>query len=161
MSAYYAGFSLDQKLKDIIGAQPITCSDKDALEDALELMRQNYIHRLYVYKNHNSQIVGLLAYPDIVGLMYRLCIKCKNNYMSRKISTNQEEMLKRFKVKDVMSTHVQSKKTSHTIYQVIEGLSQYRFGAMLIRDNSDTPVGVVSKTDLLFAYKHGISLMYM
>ena len=39
----------------------------------------------------------------------------------------------------------------------MEGLSVNRFGAVLIRDGNSTPVGVISKTDLILAYKRGIS----
>jgi CBS domain-containing protein len=37
----------------------------------------------------------------------------------------------------------------------MEGLSEYRMGAVLITDGRGAPVGVVSKTDLALAYKHG------
>jgi len=40
--------------------------------------------------------------------------------------------------------------------QVMEELSMYRFGAILIKDREQTPCGVISKTDLTLAYKHGI-----
>ncbi len=33
----------------------------------------------------------------------------------------------------------------------------YRFGAVLITANDQKPLGVVSKTDLVLAYKHGLS----
>ena len=37
----------------------------------------------------------------------------------------------------------------------MEGLSEYRMGAVLITNVDGTPVGVVSKTDLALAYRHG------
>lgn len=156
MSAYYASFSLKQKLKDILVSPPVTCSEEDSLEHGLDLMRSNNIHRVYVYNKNKTQIVGLLAYPDIVGLMYRLCVKCKKSSSSNLKLSKQGDIRKKIIVKEVMSTNVQSKLSHDTIYSVIEALSQFSFGALLIRDNSNIPVGVVSKTDLLFAYKHGI-----
>jgi hypothetical protein len=40
----------------------------------------------------------------------------------------------------------------------MEGLSTHHLGAMLINDRNGSPVGVVSKTDLMIAYKHGIAI---
>jgi len=156
MSAYYAQIPLDEELKTICVSTPIICSEEDDLEKALEIMRKNKIHRLYVYNNKNN-IVGLLAYPDIVGLLYRLCSKCKSNYMLRSKQKQYVNTISKFTVKEVMTTNVQSLKQSDSLYTVMEELSQYYFGAMLIRDNMDKPVGVVSKTDLILAYKHGVS----
>jgi signal-transduction protein with cAMP-binding, CBS, and nucleotidyltransferase domain len=39
----------------------------------------------------------------------------------------------------------------------MESLSTYRLGAVLINDKDGVPVGVVSKTDLMIAYKHGVA----
>ncbi|MBW1643927.1 MAG: CBS domain-containing protein [Deltaproteobacteria bacterium] len=38
----------------------------------------------------------------------------------------------------------------------MEELSMYRFGAILVKDRENTPCGVISKTDLTLAYKHGV-----
>ncbi len=38
----------------------------------------------------------------------------------------------------------------------MEGLSAFRFGALLIQALDGSPAGVVSRTDLIRAYKHGI-----
>lgn len=40
---------------------------------------------------------------------------------------------------------------------MIETLSANRLGAVLIHDENESPVGVLSKTDLIAAYHHGIS----
>ena len=42
--------------------------------------------------------------------------------------------------------------------QVIEGLIAHRFGAVLIENEAATAVGVVSKSDLIVAYKHGVTV---
>ncbi len=157
MNAYYADFPLDQELRSIAAASPITCTEQDPLEAALEVMRQNRIYRLYVYDQAHTRIVGLLAYPDIVGLLYRLCRSCKRNYLIQKGVREEAEVIRRFTVKEVMTPNVQSNRANDTLYTLMEALSQYRFGAVLIKDHSDNPVGVVSKTDLILAYKHGIS----
>jgi hypothetical protein len=38
----------------------------------------------------------------------------------------------------------------------MEGLGTYRFGAMLLKTAAGLPAGVLSKTDLILAYKRGL-----
>ncbi len=156
MSAYYAGIEIEHELATISHSTPITCTETDPLEVAMEKMRESRVYRLYVYDSGKSEIVGLLAYPDIVGLLYRLCSNCTRNYLLRPDLDQETDGLRRFRVKEVMTPHVQSYAVHDNLYSLMEGLSQYRFGAVLIRDQAGKPVGVVSKTDLIMAYKAGL-----
>ncbi len=157
MTAYYGGLPLEQEVSTIATASPITCTETEALEKAMAMMRENGIYRLYVRDAQKGQIVGLLAYPDIVGLLYRLCRNCSRNYLLRQGADQELERVRRFKVKEIMHSGVESYQVSDDLYTLMEGLSQYRFGAVLIRDEAGSPAGVVSKTDLILAYKHGVS----
>ncbi len=78
MGAFYAGFELDTPLEMIMVGPPLFCRDTDRLESALARMHANGVHRLYVH-DADENTVGTLAYPDIVGLLYRFCSKCKKN----------------------------------------------------------------------------------
>ncbi len=62
----------------------------------------------------------------------------------------------RFRVRDVMTPSVTSFSDQNSLAEIMEGLSVNRFGAVLIRDDNSVPVGVISKTDLILAYKRGI-----
>jgi predicted transcriptional regulator len=62
-----------------------------------------------------------------------------------------------FKVKDVMTPGVKAFVENESLAQIMEGLSTLRFGAVLVRGKNDLPTGVVSKTDLILAYKHGLT----
>ncbi len=64
----------------------------------------------------------------------------------------------RLKVKDVMTPEVISFAQNENLARVIEGLMAHRFGAVLIRDSQQNAVGVVSKSDLVVAYKHGMTV---
>jgi predicted transcriptional regulator len=44
-----------------------------------------------------------------------------------------------------------------SLSEIMDGLSVNRFGAVLIRNAYSDPIGVISKSDLILAYKHGIS----
>ena len=41
-----------------------------------------------------------------------------------------------------------------SLLQVMEGLAAHKFGALLITGEDGRPAGVISKTDLIVAYKH-------
>ena len=62
------------------------------------------------------------------------------------------------KVKDVMTASVFSHREDEYLAQVIEGLAAHRFGAVLIKNTRNEAVGVVSKSDLIMAYKHGVAV---
>jgi signal-transduction protein with cAMP-binding, CBS, and nucleotidyltransferase domain len=69
--------------------------------------------------------------------------------------TEDETNSSRLRVGDVMTTSVRACKTDETLAEVIEELTSHRCGAVLIRNPADHAAGVISKTDLVIAYKHG------
>lgn len=156
MGAYYAGLPLDLSLKEIMVGPPLYCHQDDPLEKALEFMKSNGIHRLYVSHDHKS-VNGVLAYPDIVGLLYRLCRKCKRNITFKQKGETPDIGEEHIRAKEVMSLTVKANGAHQSLFEIMETLSAYRFGAVLIQDGPGNPVGVVSKTDLIIAYRHGVS----
>lgn len=156
MGAYYAGLPIDSPLDYIMVTPPLYCKSEDSLETALEQMRTNKVYRLYVTDNESEDLVGTLAYPDIVGLLYQYCHQCEYSHLNRKRHADETDAVRRFKVRELMSTWVKDIPMHESLTTVMESLSAYRFGAMLITDESGLPGGVISKTDLALAYKHGV-----
>lgn len=156
MTAYYGGIPIDTEVRSVVVASPLSCPETESLDNAMEMMRRNEVYRIYAYAAGPYDITGLLAYPDIVGLLYRFCRNCENNYLLRGTRSG-ERPIRRFTVREVMTPGVQGFSKNDNLYTLMEGLSQYRFGAVLIRGEGEKPVGVVSKTDLILAYKHGVS----
>ncbi len=152
MGAYYAGLPIETPVSDIMISPPLFCRASDPLETALEQMRENGVYRLYIMEG--DQAAGALAYPDIVGLLYRFCRECRYSRGQRKKSNAQDVI--RYTVREVMTPSVKSFSEDAPLTDVMEGLSACRFGAVLIRDADHRPAGVVSKTDLALAYKHGV-----
>jgi len=157
MGAYYAGLPIDSCLEDIMSQPPLFCDPEDALEKALQLMRSKGIYRLYVISPDNRNVVGALAYPDIVGLLYQYCYDCEYSHFRQKKRSNPDAIKRTF-VKEIMSREVKAVLQKDPLHHVIEELSVYRFGAILVKNSEQRPVGVISKTDLVLAYKHGIDL---
>lgn len=155
MGAYYAGLPLYTPASAIMVGPPLFCHLEDSLDAALDQMRTHKIHRLYV-KEEGSQAVGVLAYPDIVGLLYRYCYQCDRNLL-RKTAAAEHLISDRFRLREVMTPGVYAHPETDSLLAVMEGLAAHRFGALLITGADGAPAGVISKTDLILAYKHGIS----
>ena len=156
MGAYYAGLPLDSPVESIMVGPPLFCRPGDRLEKAMEYMLGNRIHRLYVTEDEGEPVVGVLAYPDIVGLLYRYCAKCKRNIGFGAKASADDPQGERILAREVMTSGVKTHGADETLYEVMEGLAEYKFGAVLIVDDQGQPAGVLSKTDLIIAYRHGM-----
>jgi CBS domain-containing protein len=156
MGAYYAGLPTAAPLADIMSSPLLFCQPQETLEAALERMRTHRIYRLFVREDPRAEIVGTLAYPDIVGLLYRFCHTCEYSKYERLRRKAGDDPIVRYRVKEVMTPSVQSLGQNETLNRVMEDLSAYRFGALLITGRDLRPSGVISKTDLILAFRHGI-----
>ena len=156
MGAYYAALPAESPLEYIMSSPPLFCRPGDSLESALDTMRSRGIYRLYALEPNSKDVVGVLAYPDIVGLLYRYCRCCEQSIVVRKQRKQDHNAILHFKVKDVMTISVKAFVENESLGRIMEGLSMHRFGAVMIRGKNNLPTGVVSKTDLILAYKHGL-----
>jgi predicted transcriptional regulator len=156
MGAYYALLPTNTSLEQIMNSPPLFCSQEASLESALETMRARGVYRLYVSEGSAERILGVLAYPDIVGLLYQYCRGCEQSLMNRRMRKATDASALRLRVKDVMTPRVMSFSDNQTITEIMEGLSVNRFGAVLIMGEDSVPSGVISKTDLILAYRRGV-----
>jgi len=158
IGAFYAGLPGDTPLGDIMIGPPLTCYPDDAIESALDRMRDQGVHRLYVAGAEATTIIGTLSYTDVVALLYRYCRACPKSISRRSAAAEPGSDTVRLRVKDVMTPSVVSFLEHARLAQVVEGLMAHRFGAVLICRSRDAAAGVVSKTDLIRAYHHGVGL---
>lgn len=152
IGAYYAGLPVETALGDIMTGPPLFCYPDDALESALDIMQQNGIHRLYVRGSDENTTIGTLAYPDIVGQIYRFCRVCSKGVRKKGMTADGNQA----RVKDAMRKSVISFQQDDMLATIIEALSAKGPGAVLITEIGERPVGVISRTDLIIAYNHGI-----
>lgn len=157
VSAFYAGLPVDIMVSEIMMGPPLFCHQDDSLESALEKMRDRRVYRLYVIDRDGDDVLGVLAYPDIVAFLYVYCRGCEQSAVNKRKNFPDDESVLRFRVKDVMTPNVVSYLEPDSLAQIMEGMSQNRFSAVLITDSNGVPKGVVSKTDLMLAYNHGVS----
>jgi len=156
MGSYYAGLSIDSSLDCIMVSPPLFCRSGDSLENALEQMRTNGVYRLYVNDDKSGDLVGTLAYPDIVGVLYRYCHQCEYSHLNSLGRSPDDDPVRRFTVREVMTRGVRRVGMNENLTTVMEHLSVYRFGAILVSNEDGLPCGVISKTDLALNYKHGV-----
>lgn len=158
ISAFYAGLPIQTRLEHILVAPLRYCFPDDALEAALEVMQRNGIHQLYVFGSEFNKAIGILSYSDIVGLLYRYCRECRQSSVKGRLDLNATDARQRLIVADVMTPAVTYYRETDPIEKIIDGLTARRLGAVLIRNARGEPAGVISKTDLIIAYNHGIGL---
>jgi signal-transduction protein with cAMP-binding, CBS, and nucleotidyltransferase domain len=156
MGAYYAELPLETSVEAIMVGPPLFCRQEDSLDDALDIMRAQRIHRLYVNDEDPWRAVGVLAYPDIVGLLYRFCRRCDRSILKQKADQTEGDLAGHLTVREVMTPGVESISEDASLQDVMAGLAANRLVAVLIRGADGHPVGVVSKTDLIAAYLHGL-----
>jgi signal-transduction protein with cAMP-binding, CBS, and nucleotidyltransferase domain len=158
IGAFYAGLPVETPLGGIMAGPPLSCYADDALESALDRMRTHGVHRLYVTGAEATTMIGTLSYTDVVALLYRYCRACPKSTSRRSVAAESDEEARRLRVREVMSPSAVSFPQDATLQQVIEGLTAHRFGAVLIGDGQGAARGVISKTDLVRAYHHGVGL---
>lgn len=156
MGAYYAGVPVEAPLELVMNGPPLFCRSKTSLSQALETMRTKAVYRLFVREDEHGPVEGLLAYPDIVGLLYRICRNCPIS-LQRQRRRESSDGIARYRVSEVMTPEVKTLDEESPLLAVMETLSAYRFGALLLTGHSGVPRGVVSKTDLALAYRRGVS----
>jgi CBS domain-containing protein len=149
--AYYADLPLNAPVWEIMFTQPEICAEETPLAEALGRMRDARIHRLFVI-GPDGGVVGALSYNDAVGLLYRLCRACDRSLFGRPEAPDEGEPLR---VGEVMTPGVTTHPAQKTLTAIMEGLFQTGQGAVLIVGPGGEPVGVVSKSDLMLAYRHG------
>lgn len=157
MGALYAELPTEMPLGDVMGSQPIACFPDDPVEDALEIMEAAGVHRLYVTGADREVVVGTVAYADIVGLLYRYCRACERGTARKRVQRAGTDPSTRLVVRDVMTRKVRACRDTDRLFTVIDTLSTHHMGAVLVRDEAGAALGVISKTDLILAYHHGIS----
>lgn len=157
MGAYYAEMPIESPIEAIMTGPPYFCSPDDSLDSALEKMRARAVHRLFVSGEMPGKAIGVLAYPDIVGILYRYCYRCERSLIRRRGPLSDIPSEDRLKVHEVMTKSVHAQDKDVPLFQVMEGLSSHHLGAALISGKDDEALGIISKSDLLLAYRHGVS----
>jgi CBS domain-containing protein len=109
-----------------------------------------------VVEDEPNRVVGVLAYPDILGMLYRYCHRCERSTLRVQASGPPGKLADYFKVCELMNPAFEVHGEDDSLTQVMESISAHHFRTVLIKGDNDLPLGVVSTTDLILAYMHGI-----
>jgi signal-transduction protein with cAMP-binding, CBS, and nucleotidyltransferase domain len=156
LGAYYVGLPITSPLSSIMVAPPITCRLNDSLDSALDVMRNRSVHRLYVLGDESNKVVGVLTYPDILGMLYKCCHRCERSTLRLAESGTTGKLADYFRVCELMNPVFRVHREDESLMKVMDSISAYHSGTVLIKSRDDLPQGVVSITDLIIAYMHGI-----
>lgn len=150
---YYAGLALDTRLGEIAENDPVCCHPSDRLETALATMLDHGIRRVFV--RAQGVITGVVGYADIVGAMYRFCVQCRRNlFNSGKL---RPEAMGWLTAGEVMHPGVTGCSVSNALTLALETLLEGGIGAVAVLDDSGLfPVGVLSLSDAVLAYRHEV-----
>jgi predicted transcriptional regulator len=157
MSAYFASFPAHTPLGDIVSGPPLFCTEDGSLESTLGLMKELGIHQVFVKDSQNDTVTGLLAYGDIMNVMHRTCCDCGSLHPAEKGGPCDDSDVLRFRVQDAMTRGAVRFFEGGTLYELMETLSTHEFWGLFMEDEESRPTGVISKTDLIRAYKQGVS----
>ncbi len=158
LGGYYVGLPVTAPLQAVMVVPPIFCHINDSLDSALDVMRQRNVHRLYVIEDQPGRVVGVLAYPDILGMLYRYCHRCDRSTLRMAGSGSATGKLSDyFRVRELMNPAFQVHREDESLLQVMDSISVHHSRTILITGYDDRPQGVVSITDLILAYMHGVS----
>ena len=154
--AYYAGLPVETPLEAIMVGPLLTCYLDDELDHALDAMRSNGIHQLFVVGAETGRFEGILNYGDILGLVFQICRRCRKSRLHRGSTDDTKSSSTDSTVNDVMTPAVITCGTTDNLYGVVESLAAHRMSAVLVTHPDGSPAGVISKTNLLVAWHHGI-----
>jgi len=155
--AYYAELPADTPLEAIMAGPLHTCFIDDGLDHALDIMRSNGVHQLFVVGAHADQFDGMLNYGDILGLVFQTCRNCRKNRLRQPEAGVDDHHATETTVSEVMTPAVITCKVTDHLYQVMESLSAYRMSSVLVTGEGGNPAGVISKTNLIVAWHRGVA----
>jgi CBS domain-containing protein len=154
--AFYAELPAETPLEAIMAGPLRTCFIDDGLEHALDIMRSNGVHQLFVVGADAGRFEGMLNYGDILGLVFQTCRSCRKNRLRQSAAGVDDHPTTESTVSEVMTSTVITCKVTDDLYQVMESLSAYRMSAVLVTGEGGRPAGVISKTNLIVAWHRGV-----
>jgi signal-transduction protein with cAMP-binding, CBS, and nucleotidyltransferase domain len=156
LGGYYAGLPITAPLDAIMVAPPVFCQVENSLDSVLDLMRRAAVQRLYVVGEEPRKVIGVLAYADILGMLYKYCHQCDRRTLRETESDCPQKVADQFRVCELMNPAFRVHGERENLMQVMESMSAHSLRTVLIKGKEGLPLGVVTATDLILAYMHGV-----
>ena len=160
VTAFYGGLPIEATLsRDIMNGPPGTCFLTTSWGLPWSFMRENGVHQLFVQGAEPCAVVGTLSYPDVVALLLPL-LQGMSEGSCRAVrgcgSGGPHAVFDGAGRDEDFRNDPRARRFACRGDRGVD--SAHRLGAVLIVDGPPLPVGVISKTDIIFAYHHGSNL---
>ncbi|WP_421078120.1 CBS domain-containing protein [Methanothermococcus sp. Ax23] len=121
------------KVKEVMNPMIYKINENESLYDAFKLMNDKGIKRIFV--ENKGEIVGVISYRDLVNIIM-------NKSISELLNINS-------KIEDIATKEILKINENEDIKDVAKIMVHADVSAILVVDNDDNPVGVISQTDIL------------
>ena len=91
-----------------------------------------------------------------MGRVFQICRNCRKSRLRPPVGSGDAVSASDSTVAEVMTPRVITSQTTDPLFTVIEALTAHRMSAVLVCDETGHPAGVISKTNLVVAWHHGI-----
>lgn len=137
----------------------ITVDPGTTFGEAIHDMREERITHLPVVED--NEVVGILSLYDVIGLAARAMTKSQGgnaNGASQGMGANhggfgaregERERMLDLPVRDVMVSPVRTITPDETLQTAVEEMFDVSGSALVVTDGDDTPIGILTKTDVL------------
>jgi predicted transcriptional regulator len=121
------------KVKEVMNPMIYKINENESLYDAFKLMNDKGIKRIFV--ENKGEIVGVISYRDLVNIIM-------NKSISELLNINS-------KIEDIATKEILKINENEDIKDVAKIMVHADVSAILVVDDGDNPVGVISQTDIL------------
>jgi CBS domain-containing protein len=123
-----------------IMTSPVFNITKDlSVQEAWQLFVEKNVHHMPVL-SENGGIIGILSDRDILKKLI--------------ISDDKIDSAEDKRVEDIMSTDVIATSPTTDIRRIAKGMLEYHIGAMPVVDEHGTVIGIITRSDILYAVIH-------
>ena len=112
-------------------------------------MRRARVQRLYVVEEEPRKVIGVLAYADILGMLYKYCHQCDRRTLREIESDCPKKVADHFRVCELMNPAFRVHEEHDNLMEIMETMSVNRLRTVLIKGLDGVPQGVVTTTDLI------------
>ncbi|HSS96975.1 MAG TPA: CBS domain-containing protein [Terriglobales bacterium] len=146
-----------KSLKEFISTDVVSINPHDTLREAVSAMVENHVSALPVL-NGRGQCIGVISVTDLLGMTQELSDEL--NALSGSRWLDHSVLVQKLEhadlltecVQDLMSTNVISVRIDATLQEAARKMLQNHVHRLVVLDDQERMVGVVSTMDLLAAY---------
>ncbi|RMF07260.1 CBS domain-containing protein [Candidatus Woesearchaeota archaeon] len=132
----------NEKVKNMMSEDVIVCSPEDSIFKVLNLFREHHISRVPVVRG--GKLEGIVSMHDIVQKAIQF-----DEHPDVLAYIDDKKPLYQLPIENIMSIVVETVKPDSNVREAIRKLISADIGAVVVVNDDDEPVGMLTKRDLL------------